>query len=71
MDIKHFILYTTLGAGIRNLVLFIAGYVLGQHRDKVVEYNHIFKIIVYGIIAVALVYVVLRYILNRRKKMKA
>lgn len=47
MDLKHFVIYTLIGAGIRNLVLFVAGYLLGQHRDKVLEYNHTFKYIVY------------------------
>ncbi len=69
MDMQHFILYTVLGAGIRNLVLFVAGYVLGQHRDKVLEYNHIFKYIVYWIIVVALIRIGIRYFLRRRKDM--
>lgn len=68
MDMGHFVLYTVLGAGLRNLVLFVAGYLLGQHRDKVMEYNHIFKIIVYALIAIILAIVIIRYILHRRKK---
>ncbi len=49
MDMGHFVLYTSIGAGIWNLVLFIAGYLLGQHWDKVIEYNHIFTCGVLGI----------------------
>lgn len=67
MDIGHFILYTVLWAGLWNLVLFVAWYILGQHRDKVLEYNHIFKIVIYGLIAAVIAYFVLRYFLRRRK----
>ena len=67
MDMGHFVLYTCLWAGLRNLILFIAGYLLGQHRDKVIEYNHIFKIIVYAIITAVIAYFIIRYFLRRRK----
>lgn len=70
MDMGHFILYTCLGAGVWNLVLFVAGYLLGQHRDKVIEYNHIFKLIVYGIIACVIVFFLVRYIIRRRKRVE-
>lgn len=68
MPIGSFIAYTCLGAGLWNLILFIAGYVLGQHWDKVIEYNHIFKIVIYAIIAIILGYLVIRYRLRRQKK---
>jgi len=67
MDMGHFVLYTSLWAGLRNVLLFVAGYLLGQHRDKVIEYNHIFKLIIYAIIALAISYFVFRYFLGRRK----
>lgn len=67
MNMKQFILYTCLWAWVWNLVLFVAGYLLGQHRDKVIEYNHIFKIIIYAIIAAVIVYFILRYVFRRRK----
>lgn len=68
MDLKHFVLYTFLGAWVWNLVLFVAGYVLGQHWEKVKEYNHIFTNIVFGIIIFALIYFLIKYFLHRRKK---
>lgn len=70
MDLKQFIFYTVIGAGIRNLILFVAGYVLWQNRDKVIEYNHIFKYIVYWIIAVVLIRVGIRYLIRRRNSKK-
>ena len=68
MDLWHFVLYTCLGAWLWNIVLFVAGYVLGQHRDKVLEYNHIFKLIVYGLIALVIAYFVLRYFLKKKEQ---
>lgn len=68
MPIKAFILYTVLGAGLRNAILFVAGYLLGQHRDKVIEYNHIFKIAIYAVIGVVLCYVVVRYRVRKQQK---
>ena len=67
MDMGQFVLYTSLGAGIWNLILFFAGYLLGQHRDKVLEYNHIFKLIVYGIIAFVIIFFSVRFFLRRKK----
>lgn len=68
MDIKYFILYTTLGALLWNIILFITGYILGQHREKVKEYNHVFTNIVYGIIIGGIVFITIRYILKKKKK---
>lgn len=68
MPIKAFILYTVLGAGLRNAILFVAGYLLGQHWDKVIEYNHIFKIAIYAVIGVVLCYVVVRYRVRKQQK---
>lgn len=67
MDMFHFITYTILGAGIWNIILFITGYILGQHREKVKEYNHIFtQVILWIIILVALIFWI-RYIIKKRK----
>ncbi len=68
MPIGPFVLYTCLGAGLWNLILFVAGYLLGQHWDKVIEYNHIFKIAIYAVIGVVLCYVAVRYWVRRQKK---
>lgn len=68
MDIKYFILYTTLGALLWNIILFVTGYILGQHREKVKEYNHIFTNIVYGVIIAAILFVAIRYFLKKKKK---
>lgn len=68
MPIGSFVAYTCLGAGLWNIILFVAGYLLGQHRDKVIEYNHIFKIAIYAVIGVVLCYVVVRYRVRKQQK---
>lgn len=67
MDLKYFILYTTLGALLWNIILFIAWYVLGQHREKVKEYNHIFTNIVYVLIIGTIIFLTIRYFLKKKK----
>lgn len=68
MNITQFILYTTLGAFLWNLILFIAGYILGQHRDKVKEYNHIFTNIIFGLIIITIIFLTIRYVIKYKKK---
>ncbi|EHO5242814.1 DedA family protein, partial [Campylobacter lari] len=40
MNLKKFIFYTSLGAGIWCLILLILGYVLGKNEDLIKEYLH-------------------------------
>lgn len=68
MDMKHFIVYTLVGAWLWNGILFVAWYLLGQHWDKVKEYNHIYTNIIYAIIIIAVVYIAVKFLLKKYKK---
>lgn len=68
MNIFQFIWYTLLWASLRNAVLFIAWYLLGQHWDKIKEYNHIFTQIVFWLIWLVILYFVLRYFVRKKSK---
>lgn len=68
MNIIQFIIYTTLGTFLWNLILFIAWYILGQHRDKVKEYNHIFTNIIFWLIITIIIFLAIRYIIKYKKK---
>ncbi len=62
MKLSTFLLYTTLGAGIWNMILAAAGYYfqkimpLQELMTKVTEYNDIFKFIVFGAIGLIIIY---------------
>jgi len=44
MDLKKFILYTILGAGVWNSCLLALGFWLGQHWEEVKQYSEYFSI---------------------------
>ena len=67
MNLWHFILYTCLWAGIWNLILFIAWYVLWQNREKVKEYNSLFTYIVFGIILIIIIYFIIKKLTKKKK----
>jgi membrane protein DedA with SNARE-associated domain len=70
MQLSHFILYTTIGAGLWNTILAAMGYALAsvvpedQLLDTVTRYSHQFG---YAMIALAVV-VVGYFIYKARKK---
>ncbi|EAK5747985.1 DedA family protein [Campylobacter lari] len=65
MNLKKFIFYTSLGAGIWCLILLILGYVLGKNEDLIKEYLH-FAIITCIIFATIIVAIYI-YIQKRKK----
>ena len=76
MKLSTFLLYTTLGAGVWNIVLAAVGFYF--HRlmpldvlmQKVTEYNDIFKYIVFGVIGLIVLYFI--YLaLSHKKEHKA
>ena len=76
MKLSTFLLYTTLGAGLWNIILAAVGYYF--HRlmpldvlmQKVTEYNDIFKYIVFGVIGLIVLYFI--YLaLSHKKEHKA
>ncbi|EAH4571017.1 DedA family protein [Campylobacter lari] len=68
MNLKKFIFYTSLGAGIWCLILLILGYILGKNEDLIKEYLHfvIIACIVFAIMIVA----IYTYIQKRKKHLK-
>ncbi|WP_257935380.1 DedA family membrane protein, type II (SNARE domain) [Campylobacter lari] len=65
MNLKKFIFYTSLGAGIWCLILLILGYVLGKNEDLIKEYLHF--VIIACIIFTAMIVVIYIYIQKRKK----
>lgn len=74
MNFYKFILYTTIGAGIWNSILAILGWYLhsfvpkDQLTDKIDEYSTYIKIVILSALFIAVAYIVIRMILNKRNK---
>lgn len=75
MHYGKFLLYTTLGAGAWNCILAGLGWYLhtivpeSQLNDKILEYGEYIKVAIMSVVAVALLYFLTKYFINRRKKM--
>lgn len=65
MNLKKFIFYTSLGAGIWCLILLILGYVLGKNEDLIKEYLHF--VIIACIIFATMIMAIYIYIQKRKK----
>lgn len=68
MHFGWFLLYTFLGAFLWNLVLALLGYIAHGQMDLIHQYSHELSIIILALLAVAIVYFIIRAILKRRKK---
>ncbi|WP_257928901.1 DedA family membrane protein, type II (SNARE domain) [Campylobacter lari] len=65
MNLKKFMFYTSLGAGIWCLVLLILGYILGKNEDLIKEYLHF--VIAACIVFAAMIVAIYIYIQKRKK----
>ncbi len=64
MNIRNFILYTTAGAGIWNIILAVIGYYVYEIRDKIFPYlGHI----LIGLGVVFVIYLIIKGKLNKNK----
>lgn len=68
MHFGWFLLYTFLGAFLWNSVLVLLGYIAHGQMDLIHQYSHELSIIILALLAVAIVYFIIRAILKRRKK---
>ena len=76
MNYWKFLLYTTLGAGVWNCILAILGWYLHtivpeeQLNDKIAEYGEYIKVAIMVLVAVALVYFMIRMLIKRMRNIK-
>lgn len=74
MNYWKFLLYTTIGAGVWHSILAALGWYLhaivpeDQLNDKITEYAEYIKIIIIGIVVIAIGYFVIRHFLKRKKQ---
>lgn len=75
MNYWKFLLYTTIGAGAWHAILAILGWYLHdivpeeQLNDKILEYGEYIKVVICMIVAIALVYFIIRYLVRRHKSL--
>ena len=74
MNYWKFLLYTTFGAGVWHSILAALGWYLhaivpeDQLNDKITEYAEYIKIVIIGIVVIAIGYFVIRHFLKRKKQ---
>lgn len=67
MNLTQFIIYTIIGAGLRNAFLTLVGKYLKENRELVMKYSHTVDIVVLAI----LIWIVVRFVYRQlRKKYK-
>lgn len=75
MKYWQFLLYTTLGAGLWNCILAGLGWYLhaivpeDKLTDKIMEYGEYIKVVIMALVAIAFIYFIVKWYINRRKKL--
>lgn len=67
MHFGWFLFYTFLGAGIWNVVLALLGYIAGGQKDLIDAYSHELSIIIIGLFAAVVAYLIIKAIWKRLK----
>ena len=68
MDMKKFLLYTALGAGLWSLILIVLGFSIGENEALLKEYLHQITYIV--VLSIAFIVVAYVYIHKRKQRKK-
>ena len=68
MHFGWFLFYTFLGAGIWNVVLALLGYIAGGQKELIDAYSHELSIVIMALLALVVVYFIVKTILKRVKK---
>jgi membrane protein DedA with SNARE-associated domain len=68
MHLGQFLFYTFLGAGVWNMVLALLGYIAHGQMDLIHEYSHELSIAIMALLALIVVYFIVKTIIKRYKK---
>jgi membrane protein DedA with SNARE-associated domain len=68
MNLTKFIVYTLVGAGLRNTFLALVGKVLKENREEVMKYSKIVDIVVLVILVGIVARFIYRQVSTRTKK---
>lgn len=67
MNIGSFLLYTTLGAGIWNIILALIGYLAHGQADLIDKYNHELSILMVALVGVGILFLIVRHFVKKHK----
>ena len=70
MNFAIFILFTTIGASLWNIILALLGYIAHGQKDLIDQYNDELKIVLWGVCALFVLYLVLKGIKSSRNQKK-
>lgn len=70
MNLTKFIVYTLVGAGLRNTFLALVGKILKENREEVMQYGKIVDIVVLVILVGIVAWFIYRQVSKRMKKRK-
>ena len=68
MNLTKFIVYTLIGAGLRNTFLALVGKYLKEHRNLVMKYSKMVDVVVLAILIGIIVRFIYRQLKKRNKK---
>jgi membrane protein DedA with SNARE-associated domain len=68
MSLVPFSIFTVLGAGLWNAFLAVVGFALRKNWDTILQYSHVIDIVVLAVLALLVVWYVLRHLLKRRPR---
>ncbi|MEE1173999.1 MAG: DedA family protein [Paludibacteraceae bacterium] len=68
MNVLHFALFTTIGAGLWNSVLALLGYLAQGQQDLIEAYSHELSIAILALLAVVVIYFIIKKLCQRQKK---
>lgn len=67
MNFWWFLLYTFLGAGIWNIVLALLGFLTRGQKELIDTYSHELSMAIMGLLGIAIIYIVAKTLLKRKK----
>jgi membrane protein DedA with SNARE-associated domain len=65
MDLKRFCLYTVVGASMWNFILIYAGYLLGEHWDRIKHYSEPVSLTVAAALVIGFIWFVYRHLRDK------
>lgn len=68
MNLRSTVFYATLGAAIWNIILVGAGWFIGDNWPVIREYLNVYGTVIGGLIAVYIIYRLIRYYLGKRNQ---